>query len=526
MTEGKAQINRRPDDWYRPGRRMVEFHNSPHQIRVLIGGRGSGKTTAVAVDAIFRHCYTYSGARVYILRKTEKSNQDTTGETFGIVFGNSGTVFLDTGLSLFKKIEGGRQYRIPSKRAIELWNAWQQAHPTATKQDKLKWLETVGDKYCSYLLFSGVPTSGHRQSRFRGFEASMIILVEADQFDREDVDLAMACLRWKGVEEEQCDEKGFLVDQRLILDTNPPSPRHWIARWEEESKTYDDDGYIKFWHLRTEENEHNLPPGYVRGLKRQYQRNRAMYLRMLEGQYAEAFDGSPVLWAFREDHAHPDLDFPQGAYLVCGWDFGVTAHATIFSAYFEMGGCEYWWDLYEYYDEERDTETQCRETLKILDKVFPWHNDRMFCAGLMHFCDVAGKQRKDSGRSSLQVLHSYGIYPSYQKFGVPESIATYNRLLEQKDGSGRWCYRIDSKNCPMLYAGSAGGYRYPAEGEPGHGGDLPGKGPQFGNYDHAVDAARYAKCNLLRLAKKGRDNRPPVGKLKRSLRVNRPRKWR
>lgn len=518
---------KRPDDWYRPGRQMREFHHSRAKIRVLIGGRGSGKTTGGAVETIFNHCFRYAGARAYILRKTEKSNQDTTGETFGIVFGNSGTGFVDTGESLFKKIEGGRQYRLPSRKAVELWTAWLRANPHATKQEKVRWLDTEGEKYCSFLLFSGVPTSSARATRFRGFEASLIYLVEADQFDREDVDLAMACLRWKGADPEDCNDQGYLKDQRLILDTNPPSPRHWIAKWEGEAlKDEDDPDYIRFWHLRTDENEHNLPPDYVKNLRRQYRNNRAMYLRMLEGQYAEAFDGSPVFWAFREDHAYDDLPFPQGAYLVCGWDFGVTAHATIFSAYFELAGHEYWWDLFEYYAEESDTETQCRETRRVLDRVFPWHDDRGFCSGVLHYCDVAGKHRKDSGKSSIRVLATHGFYPAYRKFGLQESITTYNRLLELKDSENRWCYRIDKKNCPMLYAASSGGYRYPAEGEPGFGSDEPGKGPQFGNYDHPADASRYAKCNLLKLAKKGRDNSPPVGKLRRKLSVNKPRRWR
>jgi hypothetical protein len=514
-----------PSDWYRPGKSVVAFHHSTARIRVLVGGRGSGKTTGVAVETILQHCWKHAGARVYILRKTAQANADTTLETFEIVFGNSGTAFLDTGLSLFKKIEGGRQFRVPSRKAVELYNAFLKMNPNATKAEKERWLDTVGSKFCSWLLFSGVPTSAHRATRFRGFEASMIVLVEADQFDREDVDLALACLRWKGADPADCDERGFLRDQRLILDTNPPSPRHWIARWEEESAANPDKSFIEFWHIETEENRSNLPPSYIENLQRQYAKNPPMYKRMLLGQYAEAFDGSPVLWAFSQEHVFKDLPFPRGAYLVVGWDFGASANSNVFSAYWEENGQEYLWDIYEYFKEQTDTEEQCRAVRKILEEVFPWHQDRHFCAGVLHYCDPAGAQRRDTGQS-LSVLASYGFFPGFRRAGLQESLALCNRLLEARDTKGRLVYRIDTKACPMLYAASIGGYRYPGVGEPGYGGDEPLKGPKGGNYDHIADAARYAKLNVLRLLKVSDESNAPVGKIGVVTKPNRARRWR
>lgn len=514
------------EDWYRPGPSMIEFHKSKARVRVLIGGRGCGKTTGDAVEAVLNHGWRYAGARIYVLRKTATANQDTTAETFEIVFKNSGTAFVERPDSLFKKSEGGRKYRVPSRKAVELYSEFLRLNPRATKAEKTQWLDTVGDKYCSHLLFSGVPNVAARASRFRGFEASMIILVEADQFDREDVDLAMACLRWKGADPDDCNERGFLNDQRLILDTNPPSPRHWIAKWEEEAKSYTDPNIIQFWHIPTRENKHNLPPNYVEDLERQYAKNPAMYERMLLGQYAEAFDGSPVLWAFSQEHAYEDVPFPKGAYLVVGWDFGASANANVFSAYWEEGGDEYLWDLYENFKEDTDTETQCRDVQGILSEVFPFAENRTVCSGVLHYCDPAGNQRTDRGRS-LDVLRTYKFYPGFRHgIGLQPSIAMYNRFLEKRDRKGQLVYRIDSKNCPMLYAASAGGYRYPGEGEPGYGGDQPLKGPRGGNYDHIADASRYSKVNILRLltAREG-PLEPPVGRLFKQRKPNRKRRW-
>jgi hypothetical protein len=511
-------------DWYRPGKSITEFHESDARIRVMVGGRGSGKTTGVAVEAILNHCWNYAGARVYILRKTATANADTTLETFQIVFGNSGSAFVDTGTSLFKKIEGGRQFRLPTKRAIEHYNKFRKKNPKATKREVEQWLDTVGSKWCSWLLFSGVPTSASRATRFRGFEASMIVLVEADQFDREDADLAMACLRWKGADPDDCDDRGFLRDQRLILDTNPPGPRHWIAKWEDETKAYTDKSVIRFWHIATEENRPNLPPNYIEDLTRQYSKNAPMFKRMLLGEYAEAFDGSPVLWGFSQEHVYKNLPFPRGAYMLVGWDFGASANANVFSAYWEENGTEYFWDLHEYFREQTDTEEQCREVRAILTGVFPWHEDRHFCAGVVHYCDPAGAQQRDTGKS-LTVLATHGFYPGFRRAGLQESLSLYNRLLESRDTLGRPVYRIDVAGCPMLYAASVGGYRYPGVGEPGYGGDEPLKGPKGGNYDHIADAARYAKLNTLRLGTVAADHKEATGKMHSKRSVNKPRRW-
>ncbi len=476
--------------WYKPGPKIVKFHQSSKRVRCLIGGRGSGKTTAIAVETL-GHAWRNAGSRTYILRKTEQSNQDTTGETFDRVFRESGTAYADTGTSLFKKIEGGRQFRLPSEKAVRLYNEFLKTNPT--KSQLVSWLDTVGNKWCSFIIFSGVPTSSHRASRFRGFECSLLILVEADQFDKEDVEYALACLRWTSPDKSVCDEKGYIKEMGLILDTNPPGTRHWVAKWEaEEAKLPPEKQTIQFWHIRTHENAHNLPDGYVTMLEKAYAKKPAMWKRMLEGEYADAFDGSPVFWAFSQEHCYKDLAFPKGAYLVRGWDFGTT-NATVFSAYWEERGVEYWWDLYEIFAEMSDTETQCRSVWQAMKEQFPWWNDRGVVAGVLDYCDPAGAARRDVGRS-ITVLNSYDFFPGFRRSGLQEGIALYNRLLEKRDADNRLVYRIDTNGCPKLYEGMVGGYRYPSENEPGYGSDEPGKGPAFGNFDHICFSGETLIC--------------------------------
>lgn len=483
-------------EWYRPGPQIKEFHNSPARTRALIGGRGTGKTTAIAVEAVCKHGWHNAGAKIYILRKTQDSNEDTTLETFNLTFPKLGSAYQDTGVSLFKKIDGGKEFRIPSRLAVEKMNEWEKKHPKATKQEKLVWLANIGERYCSHLIFAGVPEKRYQASRFRGFECSLLIFVEADQLDKDDLDLGVACLRWKGADPETCDENGFIIDTGVILDTNPPGTQHWIAIMEEDAvKSKDPD--VQFWHLKTRDNEHNLPDGYVDDLERQYRKNPAMYNRMLLGEYADAFDGSPVLYAFTAEHAAKDLPWPQGAFLIRSWDFGTT-NAIVWSAYWADGPDEYWWDLHEYFAVMSDVERQCKACHEMTAKLFPFWNDRTICSGVRDYCDVAGKAETDKG-SSVRVLHSYDIYPGFMRMGLQESLAVYNRILQKTDRFGKPIYRIDKKNCSKLYTASLGGYRYPVAGEPGFGGDEPLKGPRGGNYDHIADASRYGKYNCMRL---------------------------
>lgn len=489
-------------EWYKPGVSLQAFHRSKASTRVLVGGRGSGKTTSVAVEAI-RHCRNYAGAKVLLVRKTQVSNDDTSVATFNECYDKMGfQVDLDEDLSLFRKWHGGLTVRIPSRDAVEAYAKFR-AEGVKSRAEIVQWIKNEGDRLCSYLEFRGLKDEDKAQGQLRGYECSMFVMVEADLLDASDLDLAVGCLRWK-------DAYGnFITDYSVILDTNPPSPRHWIAKLEAKMKKAKNVRY-DFWHIRTDENRHNLPPLYIENLEAQYEDKPAHRRRYLLGEYAELFEGSPVFHAFREErHAFEDIAWPKGAYLVRGWDFGST-HAVIFSAYFRLDfqikgnliPVEYWWDLHEYFAEMSDVDRQCANVKEITDEHFPFWNDRDVCNGVMDFCDPAGAAKTDKG-SSLEVLNKNGYWPifNHRLKSLDTTISIVNRLMKTKDPNGRMVYRVDKKNCPRTYTAHLGQYRYPMAGEAGYGQGEPLKGPACEGADHVEDAGRYAKINCLRLAK-------------------------
>jgi hypothetical protein len=358
----------------------------------------------------------------------------------------------------------------------------------------------------------GLPNAVVSASKLRGFECSLMVFVEADQIQESDYNLAFACLRQKGSDPARCDENGFILDTGVILDTNPPSPSHWIARREgEESKKPASERRMEFWHISTYENEHNLPPGYIEDtILMPYAKNPAMIERMLWGRYADAFDGNAVYYAFESGiHVGENLPWPRGAYLIRGWDFG-TRNAVVWSAYWIEDGCEYWHDLAEQYQESSDTERQVRDALKLTEEEFPFWNNRDVCGGVMDYCDPAGRNSSflvsdKRLRDPIAIMNTYGIHPGFKtalsERGLQVSLALVNRLMEKRDGKGAAVYRVDRKNCPILTRGLMGAYRYPNPGEAGYGNDEPVKGLLCDNVDHIQDCTRYAKINALRLLK-------------------------
>jgi len=529
-----AEKNRK--EWYRPGPSLTEFHNSDARVRVLVGGRGSGKTTSVACEAV-QHCVFIPGAKVLCIRQTQVSNEDTSVATFNDVYSRMGyAVELDEDVSLFRKWDGGLTVRIPSGDALQAWAEFNKV--PRTRMQKKAWIENTGDRLCSYIMFRGLKDENKSEGQLRGFECSMMIFIEADLLQENDLDLGVACLRWKNTYGED-----LSAYYSLILDTNPPGKRHWIAKLEQTIAKEKANGdtrravHYKFWHIRTEENRHNLPPNYIENLEAQYADKPAHRRRYLDGEYADLFEGKPVFHEYHETvHASVEnLPWPKGAYLVRGWDFGST-WAVVFSAYFRKEFTirnqkfyfEYWWDMHELYAEQSDVEQQCILVRDTTMREFPFWNDRDVCSGVYDYCDPAGAQKKDTG-SSVSVLRKNGFFPRWQTRlrSLDTTFAVINRMLRQKDPNKQPMYRCDPLNAPRLHAAMMGEYRYPNYGEPGYQAGEPLKGPKCNGADHISDAARYPKLNMLHLVQQVMEElKPAVGPIGRAgPSLNRPRTW-
>ena len=101
------------------GPSIKAFLKDGHFIRGLIGGRGSGKTRALAED-ITGHIWKNAGAKAIVARQTESSQSDSSIDTFIQFFEGLGELYsTNNEVGLFKSWNNGRTFRIPSKLAVE-----------------------------------------------------------------------------------------------------------------------------------------------------------------------------------------------------------------------------------------------------------------------------------------------------------------------------------------------------------------------------------------------------------------------
>lgn len=536
-------------EWFKPGPSTLEFLKDHHFVRVLVGGRGSSKTFGGVCADLVNHCWEYAGAKCNIVRLTEASQKDSTVDTFWKFFAKMGELYQDRGL-LFRAWNNGRTFRLPSALAVKRLNEVSQR--LTSRADIVKWIEHEGAKLCGIIEMRGIPDKVTSESKFRGMECSRMVFVEADQMNRADFNLSLACLRWAGTDPETCNDQGFILDQGAIVDTNPPGKKHWIAQMEEEQMALPEEKReMRFWHISTYENEANLPPGYIeRQILLPYANNPAMITRMLWGQYADAFDGNAVYYNFSQRNhvwmpkTEEDKEFgmawPSGVevYLIEGFDFG-TCNATVWFAYWqENGENEFIHVFAENYVEGSDTDRQGQQAIQIRKREFEFWNDRALCAGILSFCDPAGEDgstytasHNSAGqktRNHADILRTHGIAPGsllWQR-GVQKGAAVINRFLQKKTKNGTSCFRIDGHRCPMLTAALSGGYRYPQSGEPGFGGEEPMKGTshQETDYSHIADAFRYAALNVLKLMKAEFEQTKPPNFAQRNARSLNPRR--
>lgn len=509
------------EDWYHPPEKITEFHDSTAQVRFLLGGRGAGKSSSSAAEAV-RHGFHIAGGRIIVLRKTKESQVATSVKTFNEVYSKEGYEDAGDGTSLFRKWDGGVIARVPSAVAIQKYNDFMKRGPRKT--EVVNWIKAVGDRYCTYIEFKGIKDEKISENTLRGLECTMLILVEADMLTLDDFQMAQQCLRKKDAFDQH------VADRNCVVETNPPGPSHWIAQLE---KAHNEGEYpdYEFWHLKTADNAHNLDPGdptakpprlsYLESLKRDYAGNPSMYARMVEGEYSEAHPGNPVFHRFNlAIHKAKELPWPQGAYLIRTWDFGVF-NSVCWAAYWERKvrgmSCEYLWFMAEQYLEGSDVEQQCEQALKLTVSDFPFWNDRDVCSGVQDYADPTGQARTGHGQKSyFDVLRSHGINPGYRYIDNAPSIVLVNRALGERDPEGNPMIAIDEQACPLIIAACSGKYRYPAKGEAGFGASnaAPVKGEAADNIDHIADVFRYTIHNKLRMLKidDGKP-KPAVGRL-------------
>lgn len=169
-------------------------------------------------------------------------------------------------------------------------------------------------------MFSGLD-DGDRLEKIRSTEYSDIFVNEASQIGYDMCQELKARLQWIG------------LDTKLIMDTNPRAPSHWLycvfhqgKNPEDKTKALPLQNLYKYLFWSPHDNIENLNPDYIKtnletltGLKKK---------RLLEGLWCESAEGA--VYYFKRDKNHVDKPFPYqvGAETWCSWDFGISSSDT------------------------------------------------------------------------------------------------------------------------------------------------------------------------------------------------------
>jgi hypothetical protein len=107
-------------------------------------------------------------------------------------------------------------------------------------------------------------------------------------------------------------------------------------------------------------------------------------------------------------------------------------------------------------------------------------------AQFVDWVDATGKNERDNGLPSIQVLRNYGLEPRWRMQDIEEGIGYIQHELITFS-QGRPQIMINPEKCPNLVASWRNGYKR----------DKHGKPIKDGTFDHAADAARYAVSGVV-----------------------------
>lgn len=454
---------------YIPIPTLKRFHESPAEIRCIVGPVGSGKTTAATwelcyyIPKFMAEEYGIKKTKWVIVRNTYSELIDTTQKT----------VFDWFGWGNYLKAE--KTYTLAYKDGMEVTILFRSCdNPDDVK--KFKSLEITGywiDESCEV--------------------ADQIKLMLKNRIGR----YPRKCPVRFGIE-----------------TTNPP---------ETESSTYRDffkdplPGHEGF-KQPPRENDANLRPGYYDDLIKDYGHNQDWIKRYVMGEWGVNVQGKPVYNNFRSDFhvAKAPLAWTGGP-LFCGWDNSGNVPACVILQMPTPGVLHV---LRAFHSERMGIVDFANAVVIERNTLFPhavyaeWGDP----AGYAKFSRVGGGLT--SNAELMEQAAGIKLKPSEQNWEARrESVETQlGKLVSGEPGL------LIDPSCERLINGFIGGYCYPERGTTG----IFGEEPIKNKYSHVHDALQYVCVMLVKNVakekreKKNRHYKPGITNWRDHLRKN---KW-
>lgn len=188
--------------------------------------------------------------------------------------------------------------------------------------------------------------------------------------------------------------------QQLILTPNPPGEDHWLAKDFPVDNSRPDHKLIT---LSLYDNAHNLDPGYIESLERDYPLGHPLRRRLIEGRRGLSVVGQAVYANVFDRRRHVrDIDLIGDLPLLESWDFGHSHPAVVWAQVAPWGELRL---LGEWMGTDQFIEDAVLEVLALRSQLFPDVLD------VWTTCDPAGAARDSQGlnKTAVQVLQEHGI---------------------------------------------------------------------------------------------------------------------
>lgn len=266
---------------------------------------------------------------------------------------------------------------------------------------------------------------------------------------------------------------------RTIVALNPGEETEWIPQ-RFLHKKFDNEEII---FSSTLENQANLPPNYINELMGMYTPD--MQKRMIFGQFGRVFKGNPVFPQFSRGSYVRPIDPIEKYPIYRGIDFGFNKPAVAWLQYVD--------GQIRIYHAIKGDKIYLDDFVK--DIILP--KEQELFGNWQHkiktVCDPAGAQESDKGKTSIEILNDFGIYPMYKRARVEEGIKAIKHFLDTKNSFGDPNLLIHPR-ADMLISAWKGGYCWD---------DKMQSPDKTKGYDDVSDAARYPVTYIHKWARAG-----------------------
>lgn len=303
---------------YTPGDKQAGFHASGAKYRLLLGGAGGGKSTALVWECILT-ALDYPGSKGMLARETYPAFLKSTWQTF----------FDQCPAALIAKhVKSEGREEIQFTNGSKLW--------FMALDDPLK----LGSIELDYAAVDEVVEVSER-----------IFLTLITRL------------------------RGRVGPRRLFCATNPPDEDHYLYRFFVEAVSEEPalaaDRLVV--HASTYDNQEHLDADYVRELERQPP---AWREKFLHGHWGFLADGKPVFQEFDPRVHVEDLVPLRTLPIVRGWDFGWHHPACLWVQRTPTGHIHW---LHELQGTDEELRSFARRVVQETERLFPRHEVQDYC---------------------------------------------------------------------------------------------------------------------------------------------------